>query len=82
MTKRVALAYSGGLDTSVAVAWLGIEQSYEVVAVIVDVGQGADFDALAKRAAAAGAVEVVVVDAREELLSDIRLALSCGQRPL
>ena len=58
MTKRVALAYSGGLDTSVAVAWLGIEHSYEVVAVIVDVGQDVDFEALGKRAAAAGAVEV------------------------
>ncbi|MGA2531329.1 MAG: argininosuccinate synthase domain-containing protein, partial [Acidimicrobiales bacterium] len=51
MTKRVALAYSGGLDTSVAVAWMGIEHGYETIAVIVDVGQEADFDALAKRAA-------------------------------
>ncbi len=88
MTKRVALAYSGGLDTSVAVAWLGIEHGYEVVAVIVDVGQEADFEALAKRATAAGAVEVVVVDAREELLADIALpclaanALYEGRYPL
>ena len=74
MTKRVALAYSGGLDTSVAVAWLGIEHGYEVVAVAVDVGQGdVDFDALTKRAKAAGAVEVVVVNAREELLADIAM---------
>jgi len=84
----VALAYSGGLDTSVAVAWLGIEQGYEVVAVIVDVGQEADFDALSRRAAAAGAVEVVVVDAREELLADIAMpclaanALYEGRYPL
>ena len=88
MTKRVALAYSGGLDTSVAVAWLGIEQGYEVVAVIVDVGQEADFEALSRRAAAAGAVEVVVVDAREELLADIAMpclaatALYEGRYPL
>ena len=88
MTKRVALAYSGGLDTSVAVAWLGIEQGYEVVAVIVDVGQEADFEALSTRAAAAGAVEVVVVDAREELLADIAMpclaatALYEGRYPL
>jgi len=88
VTKRVALAYSGGLDTSVAVAWLGIEQGYEVVAVIVDVGQEADFDALSRRAAAAGAVEVVVVDAREELLADIAMpclaanALYEGRYPL
>ncbi|MGA3352061.1 MAG: argininosuccinate synthase [Acidimicrobiales bacterium] len=88
MTKRVALAYSGGLDTSVAVAWLGIEHGYETVAVIVDVGQEADFDALAKRAKAAGAVEVVVVDARNELLADIAMptlaanALYEGRYPL
>jgi argininosuccinate synthase len=88
VTKRVALAYSGGLDTSVAVAWLGIEQGYEVVAVIVDVGQEADFEALSRRAAAAGAVEVVVVDAREELLADIAMpclaanALYEGRYPL
>ncbi len=88
MTKRVALAYSGGLDTSVAVAWLRIEQGYEVVAVIVDVGQDVDFDALRKRATAAGAVEVVVADAREELLRDIAMpslaanALYEGRYPL
>ena len=88
MTKRVALAYSGGLDTSVAVAWLGIELGYEVVAVIVDVGQDVDFDALRERAIAAGAVEVVVVDAREELLADFAMpalaanALYEGRYPL
>ena len=88
MTKRVALAYSGGLDTSVAVAWLGIEHGYEVVAVAVDVGQDVDFKALAERAKAAGAVEVVVVDAREELLADIAMptlaanALYEGRYPL
>jgi argininosuccinate synthase len=88
VTKRVALAYSGGLDTSVAVAWLRLEQGYEVVAVIVDVGQDADFEALRKRALAAGAVEVVVADAREELLADIAMpslaanALYEGRYPL
>ena len=88
MTKRVALAYSGGLDTSVAVAWMRIEHGYETVAVIVDVGQEADFDVLGARAKAAGAVEVVVVDAREELLADIAMptlaanALYEGRYPL
>jgi argininosuccinate synthase len=88
VTKRVALAYSGGLDTSVAVAWLGIEHGYEVVAVAVDVGQDVDFKALAERAKAAGAVEVVVVDAREEMLADIAMptlaanALYEGRYPL
>ena len=88
MTKRVALAYSGGLDTSVAVAWLRIEHGYEVVAVVVDVGQDVDFAALRERATAAGAVEVVVADAREELLADIAMptlaanALYEGRYPL
>ena len=88
MAKRVVLAYSGGLDTSVAVAWLRIELGYEVIAVAVDVGQDVDFDALRKRATAAGAVEVVVVDAREELLRDFAMptlaanALYEGRYPL
>jgi argininosuccinate synthase len=68
--KRVVLAYSGGLDTSVAVRWLTEEQDREVVAVAADVGQGGDWDAVRERALAAGAVEAVVVDAREELASD------------
>ncbi len=88
MKKRVALAYSGGLDTSVAVGWLGAELGYEVIAVAVDVGQDVDFEALRKRAIAAGAVEVEVVDAREELLADIAMptlaanALYEGRYPL
>ena len=88
MTKRVALAYSGGLDTSVAVNWLGTELGYEVIAVAVDVGQGVDFDALSARASAAGAVAVEVVDAREELLVDFAMptlaanALYEGRYPL
>jgi argininosuccinate synthase len=68
--KRVVLAYSGGLDTSVAVRWLGEEMGMEVVAVAADVGQGGDFDVLRQRALGAGAVEAVVVDAREEFARD------------
>jgi argininosuccinate synthase len=70
MSKRVALAYSGGLDTSVAVRWLHTELDYDVVAVTVDVGQGGDFASIRERALAAGAVEAVVVDAREEFARD------------
>jgi len=70
MAKRVALAYSGGLDTSVAVKWLGEELGVEVVAVAVDVGQGDDFEAIRRRALDAGAVESVVVDARREMAED------------
>ena len=70
MPKRVVLAYSGGLDTSVAVRWLGEEMGVEVIALAADVGQGGDFDDLRRRALAAGAVEAIVVDAREEFARD------------
>ncbi|MHB8670077.1 MAG: argininosuccinate synthase, partial [Acidimicrobiales bacterium] len=69
-TKRVVLAYSGGLDTSVAVRWMGEELGVEVVAVAVDVGQGGDWDVVRARAEAAGAVAVEVVDARREFAED------------
>ena len=70
MAKRVVLAYSGGLDTSVAVKWMGQELGVEVIAVIADVGQGGEFDAIRQRALGAGAVEAVVVDCREEYARD------------
>ncbi|MEY2470820.1 MAG: argininosuccinate synthase [Actinomycetota bacterium] len=73
MAKRVVLAYSGGLDTSVAVAWLREELGVEVIAVAVDVGQdggNTEMDSVRNRALAAGAVEAEVIDARDEFASD------------
>ncbi len=72
MAKRVVLAYSGGLDTSVAVKWMGEEWGTEVVALAVDVGQGVDddWDTIRARALAAGAVDAIVVDARAEFARD------------
>ncbi len=75
MADRVVLAYSGGLDTSVAVRWLIEHEGVEVVAVAVNVGQaaergGEDWDAIRTRALAAGAVEAVVVDARVEMAEE------------
>ena len=72
MSERVVLAYSGGLDTSVAVRWLIEHEGVEVIAVAVNVGQaadkgGEDWDAIRTRALAAGAVEAVVIDARDEM---------------
>jgi argininosuccinate synthase len=70
--KRVVLAYSGGLDTSVAVRWIREEWGLDVIACAVDVGQlkpGED-DVIRSRARAAGAVEVEVIDAREEFARD------------
>ena len=70
MPKRVVLAYSGGLDTSVAVKWLQEEEGVEVVCLAADVGQGGDFEDVRQRALAAGAVEAIVVDLREEFARD------------
>jgi argininosuccinate synthase len=70
MKQRIVLAYSGGLDTSVAVRWMIEELDAEVIAVACDVGQGGDFDAVRQRALAAGAAEAVVVDARDEFARD------------
>lgn len=88
--SRVVLAYSGGLDTSVAVKWITQEWGAEVVALAVDVGQSADDDweTVRQRALAAGAVEAVVVDARSEFADDYCLpalqanALYEGKYPL
>ena len=66
MAKRVVLAYSGGLDTSVAVRWMIDNLGVEVIALAADVGQGGDFEAIRERALAAGAVEAVVTDVKEE----------------
>lgn len=71
MSKRVVLAYSGGLDTSVAIGWIAEETGAEVIAVAVDVGQGGeDLDVIRKRAMACGAVEAEVADARDEFAND------------
>jgi argininosuccinate synthase len=59
---RIVLAYTGGLDTSVAIRWLG-EHGYEVHAVAVDVGQREDFGQIVERGEKAGAASVCVVDA-------------------
>jgi argininosuccinate synthase len=85
MAKKVVLAYSGGLDTSVAVRWMQEEWDVEVIALCVDVGQDPEqpvsgrgqrsdqadrWGVIRDRALAAGAVDVVVVDARREFADD------------
>src|SRR6266516_3202508 len=65
------LAYSGGLDTSCAIAWLKEDYGFdEVVAVLVDVGQDVDFGPALRRGRAAGADEVLIVDRREAFADD------------
>ena len=71
MAERVVLAYSGGLDTSVAISWIQKETGKEVVAVALDLGQGGeDMEVIRQRALDCGAVEAVVVDARDEFADE------------
>jgi len=86
---RVVLAYSGGLDTSVAIGWIAEETGAEVVAVAADLGQGGeDLEVIRQRALACGAVEAVVVDVRDEFAEQYCLpalqanALYMGRYPL
>ncbi|MCK7637779.1 argininosuccinate synthase [Corynebacterium sp. P7202] len=71
MTDRVVLAYSGGLDTSVAIPYLAKMTGGEVVAVALDLGQGGeDMESVCQRALDCGAVEAVVVDAKDEFAEE------------
>jgi len=67
--KKVVLAYSGGLDTSVAVKWLK-NKGYKVIAYMSDVGQGGNFKAIKDRALTAGASKVIIEDLKEEFVGD------------
>jgi argininosuccinate synthase len=69
MGDKVVLAYSGGLDTSIIIPWLKENYDCDVVAYVADVGQGEDLDAVADKAYATGASEVVVDDLRAEFLT-------------
>jgi argininosuccinate synthase len=85
--KKVVLAYSGGLDTSVAIKWLQ-EQGYAVVACCLDVGEGKDTSFVQKKALQVGAIESYMIDAKEEYAKDFALvalqahALYEGKYPL
>ena len=68
--KKVVLAYSGGLDTSVAVAWLREQFDVEVVTLTVDLGGGSLREGVERRAMSAGASRAYVVDARERFVTD------------
>ena len=70
---RIVLAYSGGLDTSVAIPWLAEKYGAEVVAVTMDLGQGKELDDVRERALAIGAVRAHVIDLREEFARDFIL---------
>ncbi|MFC4023393.1 argininosuccinate synthase [Oceanobacillus longus] len=63
--EKIVLAYSGGLDTSVAVKWLQDKYHYDVIAVALDVGEGKDLDFVKKKALDVGAIKSYVIDAKE-----------------
>lgn len=69
---KVVLAYSGGLDTSVAIKWLQ-DQGYDVVACCLDVGEGKDLNFIQQKALSVGAVQSYVIDAKEEFAQDFAL---------
>jgi len=69
MPEKIVLAYSGGLDTSIIIPWLKENYSYNVIAMVGDVGQGDDIDAVVEKAYATGASKVIVEDLRGEFLT-------------
>jgi argininosuccinate synthase len=79
MSEKVVLAYSGGLDTSIIIPWLKEHYAFDVIAMVADVGQGDDLEAVVGKAYATGASHVVVEDLREEfLLGYVFPALKAG----
>ncbi len=70
MNKKVVLAYSGGLDTTVIIPWLKENYDYEVIAVCVDVGQGQELDGLEERALASGASKLYIENVIDEFVDD------------
>jgi argininosuccinate synthase len=68
--KKVVLAYSGGLDTSIIIPWLKENYGYEVIAVAVDVGQGEELEPLQEKAIKTGASKIYIEDLQEEFVTD------------
>jgi argininosuccinate synthase len=87
-TEKCVLAYSGGLDTSALIPYMKEKYGYEIIAALVDVGRMKDLEILRERALTAGAVESLVIDAKEEFLVDFAFpalkanALYEGRYPL
>ena len=68
--KKVILAYSGGLDTSIIIPWLKENYDFEVIAVAGDVGQGEELEPLKEKAIKTGASKIYIEDLREEFVKD------------
>ncbi len=72
--EKCVLAYSGGLDTSALIPYMREKFGYEIIAALVDVGRMQDLEALRQRALKAGAIESVVIDAKDEFVRDFAFA--------
>ncbi len=70
MEKKVVLAYSGGLDTSIIIPWLKENYGYAVIAVCADLGQGEELEPLEEKAIKTGASKIFIEDLRQEFLTD------------
>ena len=88
MPDKVVLAYSGGLDTSVAIRWLKEKYGFDIITLTVDVGNEKDFTAVREKALKVGAVKAIVKDVKQEFISDFIFpslaanAVYQGQYPL
>jgi argininosuccinate synthase len=71
MVKKIVLAYSGGLDTSIIISWLKEQYHCEVIAMAADVGQGGELKPLRKKALASGASKIYIEDLRREFVTDL-----------
>ncbi len=70
MSDKVVLAYSGGLDTSVAIRWIKEKYNLDVIAVNINVGREGDFSAIRQKALDVGAVKALVVDAKDSFVDE------------
>lgn len=70
MAEKVVLAYSGGLDTSVAIKWIAETHGYEVIALAIDIGMEKDYPSIRQRGLDVGAVQSLVIDARDEFATE------------
>ncbi len=70
MSKKIVLAYSGGLDTSIIIPWLKENYGYEVIAMSADLGQGEELSPLKEKAIATGASKIYIEDLKEEFVTD------------
>jgi len=71
--QKIVLAYSGGLDTSVAIKWLQEKYDYDVIALVADVGEGKDLDFIKQKALSVGAIECHVIDAKAQFADEFVL---------